>query len=318
MLPNFMNKDIQSFIASLNYSLVSFGFLDLNFNSIFAGISLDYSQSSAYLRQINLNSGSGIANAQLNIFGICLCILVHVLVLIWIYAISKDNEDRWYSKWILALFERMTFGLYFTYITCSCLLITLVSLSEICKLNTNNTKRVASFSLSCIMLIFEAFFILFVWAKWNRAKNFENLQQMKFTKHLFEAKKDNNFARFNSVKYFIQRQLLWMIAVIWSSGSVYIKLGVFTAIQLCCFIYILAVRPFDNFKENAFEVINDGLYLVLIVLLFQLESEATWTKLFQMIYISIIFANNILIFIISFVCFFRDLVTRIGKGKSII
>ena len=82
MLPNFMNKDIQSFIASLNYSLLSFGFLDLNFNSIFAGISLDYSQPSAYLRQINLNSGSGIANAQLNIFGICLCIFVHVLVLI--------------------------------------------------------------------------------------------------------------------------------------------------------------------------------------------------------------------------------------------
>ena len=41
MLPNFMNKDIQSFITSLNYSLLSFGFLDLNFNSIFAGISLE-------------------------------------------------------------------------------------------------------------------------------------------------------------------------------------------------------------------------------------------------------------------------------------
>ena len=208
----------------------------------------------------------------------------------------------------------MTFGWYFTYFICSYLMFLLICLSEIYRFDTSRSKRIISLSISFIILLLCLLFLLFVYAKWVKAQNSEELQKMKFTKQLFEETKDSNFARFNPNKYLIQRLLLWMIAVLWNNGSVYIKLGVYSIIQLCCFIYIIGVRPFNNIKENVFEVINDGLYLILVVLLFQLESESTWTKLFQIIYICIIFMNNILIFIISLLCFIKDLIVKIKKG----
>ena len=227
---------------------------------------------------------------------------------------SNTKTDWWYSKWILKLFERMTFGWYFTYFICSYLMFLLICLSEIYRFDISSSKRIISLLISFLILLLCLLFLLFVISKWVKAQNSEELQKMRFTKQLFEATKERNFARFNPNKYLIQRLLLWMIAVLWNGGSVYIKLGVYFIIQLCCFIYITVFRPFDNIKENTFEVINDGLYLILVALLFQLESESTWTKLFQIIYISIIFMNNVLIFIISLLCFIKDLIVKIKKG----
>ena len=208
----------------------------------------------------------------------------------------------------------MTFGWYFTYFICSYLMFLLICLSEIYRFDISSSKRIISLFISFVILLLCLLFLLFVISKWVKAQNSEELQKMKFTKQLFEATKDSNFARFNPNKHLIQRLLLWMIAVLWNCGSVYIKLGVYFIIQISCFIYITGVRPFDNIFKNVLEVINDGLYLILVVLLFQLESESTWTKLFQIIFISIIFMNNVLIFIIWLLCFIKDLIVKIKKG----
>ena len=316
ILPNYMSDEVKSFIASLNYCLFSFDFININFEKNFQNqnISLDYNQPGSYLNQINLNSGSGFVNIQSNIIGICIFIVIHISLLIWNYVISIRRGNRWYSKWILKLFERMTFGWYFTYINCSYLMFLLISLSEIYRFDSSNTKRIVSLSFSFVIIIFCLVFLLFTFTKWVKAQNSEELQKMKFTKQLFEATKDSNFSRFNPNKYLIQRLLLWMIAVLWNCGSVYIKLGVYAFVQLCCSFYIIIVRPFDKFKENAFEIINELFYLVLIILLFWLESETAWTRFFQVIYISIIFMNNIMIFIISLIWFIKDLIVKIKKG----
>ena len=316
MLPNYMSDEVKNFIASLNYCLFSLGFININIGENFQNqnISLDYNQPNSYLNLIDLNSGSGFVNVQSNIIGICPFIVIHIWLLIWSYAIPKRRENRWYSKWISKLFERMTFGWYFQYIICSFLMFLLISLSEIYRFDSSNSKRIVSLSFSFVIIIFCLVFLLFIFIKWVTAQNSEELQKMKFTKQLFEATKDSNFARFNPNKYLIQRLLLWMIAVLWNNGSVYIKLGVYAIVQLCCSFYIMIVRPFDNFKENAFEIINELFYFVLIILLFPLESESAWTRFFQVIYISIIFMNNIIIFIISLIWFIRDLIVKIKKG----
>ena len=291
MLPTFMADNVKNFIASLNYWLFSFDFINLNINSVFEtlNINLDYKQPDSYLNSIDLDSGSGIVNILSNLLCAWFLVSLHLWLLAIIYFIPKDKADRGFYKFIHKIFKSFTFGWYITYAIWSYLILILISSSEIYRLDSTSSRRSVSLSISFIILLLWISFIIFIFYKWHEAKQKTKLQNMKFTRNFFESIKDSNVARFNILKYLIQRFLLWVIAVFWTKGNIYIKLTVYLIIHLHCFVYIAIVRPFDNIKENCFEIVNDGFYVVLIILLFYWNTESTWTKTFEVLYISIIF-----------------------------
>ena len=141
---------------------------------------------------------------------------------------------------------------------------------------------------------------------------------MIYTNKLFESIKDSKFARLNSLKFLMQRFLFWIISLIPTFNIDYVKISLFSSIQFISFLYIVIIRPFENVKENLFEIINDSFYFVLWVLLLYLNESSHWTRPFQIVYMWIILSNNIVVFIISLTFSIWQLLKKIWKGKILI
>ena len=154
MLPHFMPQFIVDFIAKLNYCIFSFDFLYnyISLNLINVKFSLSYSQPSDYIDLMNITSGSTLINIQGNMMTLLQIASLHLAILSLHYFIRHKQSLPWYLRWIRRLKEFMTFGVYIQYATSSCLLVCLISSTEIQRFDhsktTNNFKLL---SLNCIL-----------------------------------------------------------------------------------------------------------------------------------------------------------------------
>ena len=99
MIPQSMSNSVVNFIASLNFSLLNFGFL-LNSNSSGVGSISNgsYSQSNSYLAKINLVSGSGLININGTILIFIILVLSNILILVTFLALKRRFSNKWYVK----------------------------------------------------------------------------------------------------------------------------------------------------------------------------------------------------------------------------
>ena len=154
MLPHFMPQLIEDFIAKLNYCIFSFDFLYdfISLNLINVKFSLSYSQPSDYIDLMNITSGSTFVNIQGNLMTLFQIASLHLTILTLSYFIRHKQNLPWYLRWIRRLKEFMTFGVYIQYTTSSCLLVCLISSTEIQRFdNSKTTNNFKLLSLKCIL-----------------------------------------------------------------------------------------------------------------------------------------------------------------------
>jgi hypothetical protein len=90
------------------------------------------------------------------------------------------------------------------------------------------------------------------------------------------------------------------------------RLGVYAFFQLLAFGYVVIIRPFDNWKDNTVEILNDWVYFGIVVALSAVEMKRFRDDMVCTIIIYVIMANGFLITliitvdsIISFVKYFK-------------
>ena len=214
MLPNFMNEDVRVFIVSFNFWLFNFKFIGLDPKDISIGLQLDYEQPDKYLKEIKMNSGSGIINILSNLCGVALMILLQISLLIWSYLLKKWKVDNWLSKFINKAYANMAFGWYIQYIIWSYLMILLASISEIFRFDTSSSSRIISLSISFAILTSWIAFVWFASFKWYQSNIPEKLESMKYTNKLFENTKNSKAARFNIIRVLSQILCFWIVATV--------------------------------------------------------------------------------------------------------
>ena len=175
-------------------------------------------------------------------------------------------------------------------------------------------KKIVSFSLSIMIWALWVWFILWLAYKWW--SSWRTPVQIVYTKQLFDGTKYTNKARFNVVKYLMQRFIFWMIAALCNSDGYLIKIIVYCFIQFWCFLYVVLVRPFQEFKDNLLEFIIEIHYLALWLFLIYLNSQERWTTIFEIIYICIIISNNILFALFSLIFAIKAIIVRFCCSKK--
>ena len=143
MLPHFMPQFIEDFIAKLNYCLFSFSFLYdfISLKMFNIQFSLSYNQPTYYIDLMNIKSGSTLINIQGNLMTLLQIASLHLTILILHYFIRHKQNLPWYLRWIRRLKEFMTFGVYIQYTTLSCLLVCLISSTEIQRFDHSKTTN---------------------------------------------------------------------------------------------------------------------------------------------------------------------------------
>ena len=89
----------------------------------------------------------------------------------------------------------------------------------------------------------------------------------------------------------------WLICC-QSFTNIFITLGVFIA-QIFYMVSLFILRPYQDFKDNLIECINEVFFTVLIGILFHFNSAERWSDFITKTYVWIMMANNtILLFIV--------------------
>ena len=317
MLPHFMPQFIVDFIAKLNYCIFSFDFLYnyVSLHLVNVQFNFSYIQPSYYIDLMDITSGSTLINIQGNIITLLQIASLHLLILLLHYFIRHKQSLPWYLKCIRKLKEFMTFGVYIQFATSSCLLICLVSSTEIQRFNHSKTIYAISLSFAIVITLLVFGYLLFTVCKWYECRDNVKFKAIKYTGQLFDSIRETNAARTFIIKYLFQRITFCLIAALWVPSNTYPKLGIYSSLQLVFFIYTVVLRPFDNVKDNLLEIVNEGHYVVLTSSLLFLNSESKWSQTMEIAYIAIIFSNNIVVCLIALIFLIKSASRSVMRGN---
>lgn len=187
----------------------------------------------------------------------------------------------------------MSFAIYIQYAISSLLVVAWASAAELNQHNLDSIFKIISFAVSVILFTFCFIFILFAIKKWFQARKSSILVSLSYSKQLFEGLKLTSASQFNTSRYIVLRFTLCCIAVFWCTGLYFIKISIYSFVQCCSVVFLWIVRPYENLKDNLCGIISECHYFVLWVLLFFVENEAKWSRVFEIVYLCIIILSNL-------------------------
>ena len=83
--------------------------------------------------------------------------------------------------------------------------------------------------------------------------------------------------------------------------------------QTICIVNNIYNRSFESRKDHVVEILNESIFITLIVISNYFRSESDWNKIVEGLYIGIIFTHLLVLFTISGIC---GIVTIKATAKS--
>ena len=225
MLWSAMPKLLVNFIASLNLCLLNFGVAFGDSPSMNSFFTLDYDQPNEYLSKIKLKSGSWLVNLTGVFYTILIIILLHIFITFLRSWLKWNNNEIFFHKMLNVCFLFFTFGFYIQQFMNSLLVMLISSCSEFGRHEFTTTKKSISFSFSIGIYIFWVSFIFWAAYKWWSSRRF--IEEITYSKQLFDGVKPFNKARFNVMRFLLQRLIFWMIASLWGDEGYYFKIALY-------------------------------------------------------------------------------------------
>jgi hypothetical protein len=82
------------------------------------------------------------------------------------------------------------------------------------------------------------------------------------------------------------------------------RIYLFLGVHLISAAFVILARPFQSAKDNVNEIINESIYLILVLSLIYLKNEAAWKGAFKYVFMALIILCSLteaLIFFIAFI-----------------
>lgn len=180
------------------------------------------------------------------------------------------------------------------------------------------TLHTASYTIAAVMLVlwlgFSAFILGFYFTK--------NSQQNQYFKLFYVNLRRSHLARLYNFFFTLRRILIVLIIVALEDVFYGIRVGSFLIFQGMSLMYVIAVKPFENWKDNLIEILNDTLYVILSILMLLLEEANDAStgvtmnkKLISLPMVYMVVLNGILIGIVVSVDTFRNIRKFCKKDK---
>lgn len=264
---------------------------------------LNIKQSNIYLETIGLESGSGLKNFISVVSVILLFAALHLCIVFAPKFKIVSEKQVWrlrYNTLNTHLYHLFTYTMYVRVLFEGYQFMYLASFSELKNADVSEAYAALSFAISCLFAVICFLFLLLTLYMYISTKNnFDEDEKLKLGE-LFSGLKNTNNARSYSFGVILRRFLFVSVLVgLNTLAEVWLVAGM-AIIQTFYVAYIVALRPFDKVANNIIEVVNEVLYLVLIVLLFHLTKEIKWTDFASRVYLGIIVGNTLIIGIVVF------------------
>ena len=233
-------------------------------------------------------------------------IILHIFVFLIYKLLSMfSEENRWslllkYAKLVLnKSLNILTFGYYIRYILEMNQFILISSVHEVYSFNSDNTLNIVSLVFAILMLVSCLLLILLV--TYLSLTSYE-VDEDKHNKlgEIFSGVKMQKKHKFYVVALLIRRTVFIVILITSESISSRATIGVLSGLQLGYLIFLAFIRPFEEFKCNAIEIMNEIYFLFLLSSLIYLNTEDNWNQSITNSYIFFLTSNTIVAFLIVF------------------
>ena len=274
----FVHKDVVDFIKGIDFSSLSFGFINSGSWSIFYNIYsfFEWKETNSYLNDIELRYWSTILNVLAsNLIDGCLAWIHLCFVLLNLWCRSYQN---WFQRFELKILYIFTFSIYIRKILESYLLFSISSIKEIYNLNSESKSRTISLSVAiAIEILLLCVPAVIFWLHSHELKP-QITSKHKVLNELFEGFKAKRCSKLYFFFFTARRQtLIWWIFCS-SNYSKIVRIWVYFILQLFSLPYMIIVRPYSCFKETICEILNKFVYSSLWIFLIFVNSETDWTK----------------------------------------
>lgn len=89
----------------------------------------------------------------------------------------------------------------------------------------------------------------------------------------------------------------------------YIKMIYFLLIQVLVFCYTVFIRPYEEWKDNLIEALNDIIFIIVIVMLIMFESETDWNSTKKMVALNLMTLSGAIVSLVLVV----DIIIKVVK-----
>jgi cysteine-rich repeat protein len=298
-------QKIIDFITSTSFFSLSFRIPFVENSFLFSSLLefFDFGQQNPTLEMMGVENGSTLKNIFSQIF------IIFVVVIFHLFAITLRNWDpddssgkftkaiRWLCK---RLWRLLTFTIYIRTILQWSQFMIIASVSEIYTLETKTLPHLVSFWIAWVTLIFlSLFFFLGTYLWYQRLDNIEYITNSRFQEFFSGLKKTNSGISFNLI-ILLRRGVVisWLVWFSWFSPIIHIiSTSLLQFIHLCI---VIAIRPFDNIKDNIVEWINESTFFIVLSGLTYFKDASKWSKASTNCYLYLMLFPGIFISLISF------------------
>lgn len=157
-----------------------------------------------------------------------------------------------------------------------------------------------SYSLASVTFIILVGFMCLALHQFRYYTSHYNPNKHTYWDEFFIGVKNQKYAR-AYYALFLTRKLVYVSWLMFFDFiPVWITVIVFAVMQICYFLLIALLRPFENGQDNFIEVINELYFAVLVTWLVPFDRESEWIGSPTKIYVGIMMSNNCLISIVLF------------------
>lgn len=281
LLGIYMHSEVKSFFEYLNFMLFNFSFLP---NVV---IFVDDSstrprqlmeQRNEYLDMIGLESGSALYDMGKLIFVAFLVLGVYsVVTAAYLLTMANTTESKFY-KFIKGVFDAFTFSVFIRFYLLAYTYILLCIFSDIAinnrRAGTEGTYIFAWFALVGCVCFFAATCVQWVLSK-THPETFKKLHRFN---EAFRGLKENWSAHSYPLVFMLRNFFFVVLVCSLDTESKWVKISLFFTSQVFYIIYLIAVRPFLNWKEFIIEMFNSCMFLLALFCLFFLDSSKRFTS----------------------------------------
>ena len=181
----------------------------------------------------------------------------------------------------------------------------LSSVSEIYTFDLSSTHKIVSFAsacfiaLLCILCLLLATILTFCKPGIKEAYRQRNKWfKLSVFDEFYAGIKESRFKKLYT-PLLLLRRIVFVTWLVFSRSftNIFITLGMFSA-QILYMVSLLKLRPYKDAKDNLIECINEVFYTVLISILLYFNSASRWTNFVSKMYVWILMANNIVLFLV--------------------
>ena len=255
-------------------------------------------QNDLMLEKIGVESESTFLNIYSFSCSFLFAVIFHLIVAIvyrWSTWLNSPKRWKFLSKIIrlaiVKLFYFLTFGYYIRSLIETYQYMLISSISEIKNISLNSLPKIISFSISIALVVLWVGFLLFSFIV-SRKINQIHHEEREMLGEFFIGLKRTKAARLYTVFLLLRRLAFVSLLITLASVYSFYTMLALIIIQLCYFVFLVIVRPFDEIKNNIIEIMNELYFGILLWWLFYFKSEDRWTATSTNLFIWIIWSNN--------------------------